>query len=147
MSGHPWPLINKLSGAKSSTLQSGRLPSRPVPLDVFTICNYNLSMRYEWNERKREANLRKHGFDFVDAPKVFDGITLSILDDREDYGEERYVTLGLLKNTVVIIVHTEQPDIIRIISMRKATRYEEDNYFAQVGDELEANSGDDGQGH
>lgn len=101
-------------------------------------------MQYEWDEQKRKANLRKHGFDFVEAAKVFAGVTLSILDDREDYGEERYVTLGLLKNTVVVIAHTEQPDLIRVISMRKATRYEEENYFAQAGDELAASPGDDG---
>lgn len=102
-----------------------------------------MDMRYEWDERKRKANLRKHGFDFVDAPQVFDGITLTVLDESEEYEEERYITLGLLKTTVVVIVHTEQPEVIRIISMRKATRYEENNYFAQVGDGLATDSGDD----
>jgi uncharacterized DUF497 family protein len=101
-------------------------------------------MRYEWDEKKRKANLRKHGFDFRDAPHIFEGVTLTVLDDREEYGEERYITLGLLKNTVVIIAHTEQPNAIRIISMRKATRYEERNYFSQVGHELEAHPDDDG---
>ena len=96
-------------------------------------------MRYEWDERKRKANLRKHGFDFLDAPRVFHGVTLTVVDDREEYGEERYATLGLLKNTVVVILHTERPEVIRVISMRKATRYEENSYFAQVGDRLEAN--------
>ncbi len=100
-------------------------------------------MRYEWDGRKRRANLRKHGFDFLDAYRVFEGITLTLADDREEYDEERYVTLGLLKGVVVGIVHTERPDTIRVISMRKATRYEERKYFAQVGDELEADSGND----
>ncbi len=98
-------------------------------------------MRYEWSERKRKANLRKHGFDFLDAPDVFRGGTLTVVDDREDYGEDRFITLGLLRDTVVAIAHTEQPDAIRIISMRKATAYEEKNYFTQVGYGLEADSG------
>lgn len=67
---------------------------------------------------------------------------LTVVDDRE-YSEERYVTLGLLKGVVVVIVHTERPDVIRVISMRKATRYEENIYFAQVGDELEQDSSDE----
>ena len=101
-------------------------------------------MRYEWDEKKRKANLRKHGFDFIDAPNVLEGVILTVLDDRKEYDEERFISLGLLKSTVVVIVHTEQPDVIRIISMRKATSYEENNYFLQVGDELEANSDDEG---
>jgi len=101
-------------------------------------------MRYEWDERKRRANLRKHGFDFLDAPRVFRGGTVTVADDREEYREDRFITFGLLRNTVVAIAHTEQPDTIRIISMRKATRHEEKNYFAQVGDGLEADSGNEG---
>lgn len=101
-----------------------------------------LGVRYEWDERKRKANLRKHGFDFLDVPQVFDGATLTVVDDREEYAEERFVTLGLLKDTVVVIVHTERPEVIRVISMRKASRYEGNN-FTQVGDELETHSGDD----
>jgi len=75
---------------------------------------------------------------------VFDGVTLTMLDDREDYGEERFVTLGLLQRTVVVIVHTERPDVIRVISMRKATENEEILFFAQVGDELETDLGPEG---
>lgn len=60
-------------------------------------------MRYEWDERKRKVNLRKHGFDFLDAPRVFRGATLTVADDRQDYGEERFITFGLLRDTVVAI--------------------------------------------
>jgi len=99
---------------------------------------------YEWEEGKRKSNLRKHGFDFLDAPRLFRSVTLTVADDREDYGEDRFITFGLLRNTVVAVAHTEQPGKIRIISMRKATRHEEKNYFAQVGDRLEADSGNEG---
>lgn len=101
-------------------------------------------MRYEWDERKRKVNLRKHGFDFLDAPRVFRGGTLTVADDREDYGEGRFITFGLLRDTVVAIAHTEQENTIRIISMRKATRHEEKSYFARIGNGLEADSGDEG---
>ena len=100
-------------------------------------------MEYEWDARKRKANIRKHGFDFRDGPLVFEGLTITVLDDREDYGEERFVTLGLLNRTVVVIVHTERPDLIRVISMRKATENEESYFFAQVGDELETGFSDE----
>jgi uncharacterized protein len=101
-------------------------------------------MRYEWDERKRKVNLRKHGLDFLDAPRVFRGATLTVADDRHEYGEERFITLGLLRDTVVAIAHTEHPKTIRIISMRKATRHEEKSYFAQIDYRLEADSEDEG---
>ena len=102
-------------------------------------------MRYEWDERKRKVNLRKHGFDFLDAPRVFrGGATLTVADDRQDYGEERFITFGLLRDNVVAIAHTEHPKTIRIISMRKATRHEEKSYFAQIDYRLEADSENEG---
>ena len=91
-------------------------------------------MRFEWDEAKRRINIRRHGIDFVDATEVFDGVTLTIEDTRFDYGETRYVTVGLLRGRVVVIAHTEQDDVIRIISVRKATKNEEANYFKQIGD-------------
>lgn len=91
-------------------------------------------MRFTWNEAKRKTNVKKHRLDFADASLVFAGETVTILDDRQDYGEERFVTLGLLHNQVVVVVHTESDDAIRVISMRKALRHETENYFTQIGD-------------
>ena len=71
-----------------------------------------------WDEAKRRANLGKHGFDFVDAEEVFDGVTYTYEDDRLAYGEQRFVTLGLLRELFVSIVHTEEGDHIHVISMR-----------------------------
>ena len=53
-------------------------------------------MRFTWDQRKRKANLRDHGFDFADARRVFEGPTATYEDDRFAYGEQRFVTLGLL---------------------------------------------------
>lgn len=90
-------------------------------------------MRYEWDEAKRLINIQKHGIDFADLPPLFDGDTVTIEDTRFDYGETRYMTLGLLKLRVIVVVHTERKGMIRIISARKATTNEEKQYFNQVG--------------
>jgi len=91
-------------------------------------------MKFEWNDTKRKSNIIKHGIDFIDAPMIFDGYTLTIEDNRFDYGEERFVTLGILDGRVVTVIHTESEDLIRIISIRKATKYEEEAYFSQISD-------------
>jgi uncharacterized DUF497 family protein len=78
--------------------------------------------------------VHKHGLDFFDAVTIFEGETVTILDERFVYGETRYVSLGLLKGRVILVVHTEQEDLIRIISARKATRYEEARYFEEIAD-------------
>ena len=89
-------------------------------------------MQIVWDEAKRSTNLRKHGLDFVDAAKVFSGITYTIEDRRFSYREQRFVTLGMLRDTVVVVAHTETGDLIRIISMRKATRHEQILYFQNL---------------
>ncbi len=89
---------------------------------------------FSWDETKRSANLRKHGIDFRDAPKIFRGFTLTAEDDRETYGERRFLTLGLLEDQVVPVAHTERGKDIRIISIRKATKHEARFYFSQITD-------------
>jgi hypothetical protein len=103
------------------------------PLDVVTKCIYTSAVEFEWDEAKRKANVRKHGLDFVDAQRVFTGVTVTTPDDREDYGEDRFVTVGLLMGIAVVIVHTERRDAIRVISMRRATQREERNYYEAIG--------------
>ena len=89
-------------------------------------------MKFTWDEAKRKVNLInliKHGMDFADAKTVFAGATFTFEDDRFTYGEQRFITLGMLEGTVVAIAHTEQNDDIRVISMRKATKHERRIYF------------------
>ena len=86
-------------------------------------------MRYSFDPIKRAANLKKHGFDLADAQGVIEsGQTVTFEDRRFSYGEERFVTLGPLGTTLVVIVTTETEDHIRIISMRKADRHEQTIY-------------------
>jgi uncharacterized DUF497 family protein len=89
---------------------------------------------FEWDEAKRRSNIQKHGIDFVGIKKVFAGKTATMPDDRFDYGESRFITLGLLSGRVVVIAHTESPEVIRIISVRKATKNEEIWYFKEIAD-------------
>ena len=91
-------------------------------------------MQFEWDEAKRQTNLHKRRLDFADAEIIFSGATFTVEDDRFEYGEDRYITLGLLKGQVIVIAHTERNELIRIISMRKATKYEQQLYFQSFGD-------------
>jgi len=88
-------------------------------------------MKFSWHDEKRQINLKKHGLDFAEAHKAFEGPTFTFEDHRLDYGEQRFVTMGLL-NEVVVIVHTETENEIRIISMRQANRHEQELYFKNL---------------
>ena len=91
-------------------------------------------MEFTWSQAKRAANIKAHGLDFVDAPRVFEGATYTFEDDRFSYGEERFVTLGLLAGIPVSVVHMETDHEIRVISFRKATRRETQIYFGAIQD-------------
>lgn len=91
-------------------------------------------MRFEWDEKKRQANLRKHGIDFADAWRVFENETYTETDDRFDYGEIRSFSLGLLFGEVVAISHIESDEAIRFISIRKAKNDEQKKYFREIRD-------------
>ncbi len=88
----------------------------------------------QWDEAEREENLGKHGIDFVGVETLFEGFMATIEDDRLDYGEQRFVTFGVMEGRVVAVVHTERSDTIRIISIRKATKREEQSYFSTISE-------------
>ena len=90
-------------------------------------------MNFTWDEPKRQSNLKKHGLDFADAVKVFSGPLVLFEDQRENYGEQRMIGIGLLDYLVVLIVHVESDDSIRIISMRKADSDETDLFYKNAG--------------
>jgi uncharacterized DUF497 family protein len=90
-------------------------------------------LEFEWHDAKAEANLQAHGVSFDLAKTVFkDPLAVERLDDREDYGEERFVIIGMAEGRVVLFVaYTEREERIRIISARRATQNEQDDYFRQ----------------
>lgn len=90
-------------------------------------------MRFTWDEAKRKANLAKHGLDFADASRVFDGLVIRFEDKQFHYDEQRMIALGLLDAVVVLVVHVERGDVIRVISMRKGDKHETKLYFKAFG--------------
>lgn len=94
-------------------------------------------MKFEWDEEKNKENIDKHGLDFGDAWKVFDAPMLTAVDTRSDYGEDRWVGVGFLKNFVVVVIYTERVEAaIRIISLRKALKHERTRFEEALEDEF-----------
>lgn len=90
-------------------------------------------MEFEWHEAKAEANWQSHGVSFELAKTVFkDPFAIERLDDREEYGEERFVIIGMAEGNILLFVaYAEREDRIRIISARRVTQHEQDDYFQQ----------------
>lgn len=95
-----------------------------------------MPMKFEWDEDKNIQNIKKHGFDFADAERVFTGPFpfLARLDTREDYREDRWQGVGVLEGVVVVVIVFSEPrtNTIRIISMRKGTKYERRSYENRI---------------
>ena len=92
-----------------------------------------MKLEFEWDKAKAKANFRRHGVSFDLAKTVFkDPFAIERLDDREQYDEERFVIIGVAEGKIVLFVaYTERQERIRIISARRATPYEQDDYFQQ----------------
>ena len=90
-------------------------------------------MQYSYDKNKKVLNLAKHGLDFDDAKQVIESNkTITYEDDRFGYGEQRFITIGLLQNALVVIVTSETENEIRIISMRKAEKHEQAKYYENI---------------
>ena len=92
-----------------------------------------IKLEFEWNDAKAEANWRAHGVSFELAKTVFnDPFAIERVDDREDYGEQRFVIIGMAEGHVLLFVaYTERNPRIRLISARRVTQYEQEDYFWQ----------------
>jgi uncharacterized DUF497 family protein len=87
-------------------------------------------MNFEWDEAKRQANMIKHGIDFVDAIELFAGRLTEAEDQRRDYGERRYRAVGRLGDAVIQVAYTWRGEGRRIISARRAGRNDRRAYNA-----------------
>ena len=95
-------------------------------------------MKLEWDETKNRANIRKHGFDFAEAEEMFRGALLIRPDTREEYGERRWIGIGMIQGRVAFVAFAERPeDTVRIISLRKAEHEERNEYETAIQDGLE----------
>jgi len=90
------------------------------------------AIEFEWDEAKRLSNLDKHGIDFLDVEEVFDGDIVTVKDDRYGYSEQRFVTFGVLQGRIVSVTYTDRGDVVLLISVRRATKYEQRTYYAQI---------------
>jgi uncharacterized DUF497 family protein len=120
--------IPSLSIGKEGPKEPGRR------LDGFPLLMYDCAygaVGFEWDERKAQANLRKHRVDFADAVTMFEDVrAVTVVDD--DPEEERYVTIGTdALGRVLVVAYTIRGDCIRIISARRATARERAEYEKQ----------------
>ena len=89
-----------------------------------------MSLGFEWDARKASTNLRQHRVSFEEAAAAFaDPLSLTIADPDHSVGEDRFILLGMShRNRVLVVVHTERGDNIRIIGARRATKREREQY-------------------
>ena len=86
-------------------------------------CIYNNSHNFEWDEQKNKLNIQKHGYNFNDVQKVFDKRHVTS-ESFGNYGEQRYLTIGVFDKAAVVVIHVMRGTAIRIISFRRANRKE-----------------------
>ena len=85
-------------------------------------------LQFEWDEDKAARNLAKHGVSFLTAAEVFERI-----DDREDYGELRFIALGRVEMEIYRVAYTWRDDkVVRIITAQKASKYERETYYREI---------------
>jgi len=86
-------------------------------------------MDYQWDNKKAESNIEKHGIDFADAVGVFEDDYSLTLQEKIVNGEQRFVTIGIgFLGRIIVVVYTFRDDIIRIISARYPTKRERETY-------------------
>ncbi len=90
-------------------------------------------MGFEWDAPKNAANIVKHGIDFADACRIFEGPVLERIDDRRDYGETRFAAVGVVDERVLYVVYTTRGRSRRVISARRANRHEREAYREALG--------------
>ena len=91
-----------------------------------------MELDFEWDEAKAKANFNAHGVSFELAKKVFkDVFAIEGLDDRKDYGEERINLVSMCGEIMLHVTYTEREDRIRIISARRAEKYEREDYHRE----------------
>lgn len=90
-------------------------------------------MDFEWDEAKDAANIAKHGVGFALASRIFEGPVVTWTDDRQDYGERRERSIGLIDDILFLtVIHTDRNGTRRIISARRASRSERTQYEAAL---------------
>jgi uncharacterized DUF497 family protein len=90
-------------------------------------------MKVTFDPAKRDLTLTQRGLDFARANEVFAGKTITVVDDRFEYGETRFLTAGELDGRLIITVWTQRGDARHIISMRHCHAKEEKGWRKRMG--------------
>jgi uncharacterized DUF497 family protein len=90
-------------------------------------------MKFEWDEKKNESNIEKHGISFEQAMSIFDGFTFDSIDESCAYDEIREISIGKMDgNVILVVVHTDRDGVCRIISARPALKKEKKRYDKEI---------------
>jgi uncharacterized DUF497 family protein len=90
-------------------------------------------LQFEWDEDKAAQNLAKHGVSFLAAGEIFANEIIERIDDREDYGELRFIALGRVEADIYRVAYTWRGEkVIRIITAQKASKYEREIYYREI---------------
>ena len=89
-------------------------------------------MAFEWDPAKNLANIHKHGVSFETAKRIFEGPIMTRFDNRREYEEERYISVGEVARAHIAVAHTDRDGRIRLISARPASRRERQDYHEQI---------------
>jgi len=87
---------------------------------------------FEWDEAKRQQVLQKHGVDLAKVGLIFDGPTVTFRDERSDYREQRFISIGVIAGVPYVVVHTTRHDAVRLISAWRAGRRRYEQYKASL---------------
>lgn len=90
-------------------------------------------LEFEWDQAKAKSNLEKHGVSFLTAAAIFQNERLERVDDREDYGEVRWIALGRVDIEVYRVTYTWRAEnLVRIVSAQRASKDEEEIYYREI---------------
>jgi len=91
------------------------------------------AVQFTWREAQHPANVKSHKVSFLRAALIFENEIVEMIDDREDYGELRYVALGRVQTAVYRVVYTRPDDrTVHIISAWKANRHDQKTYYRKI---------------
>ena len=94
---------------------------------------HSMDTAFEWDERKRRTNIEKHGIDFIRAMQIWDGEVLEVPSPQGEHSERRLIAYGSSEGVVIAVVYTWRDRNRRLISARRARKYEEANYQNAIG--------------
>jgi uncharacterized DUF497 family protein len=101
-----------------------------------------ITLEFEWDENKRQEIIEKRKIDILYAALIFEGDVLTRVDDREDYGERRFISMGLVDGECFVVVHTQRQELTRLITAWKGGRNGRAQYEAGIARRHQTDEGE-----